>query len=257
MLVFTLKAGTIVLFGTDYMDHITAYIFAAVELYPLVLYMEGNVGIEGVGGNNTEPGGGSNNTEPGDGSKKPEPGKEPRRIRKNLPPTVYSPWMNSHGGRSRSVSTLLDVYGNYTPREQIQIPGQPLREYRYHGHARGKYLFALYPWVDEYNFADPAKNLGPITNLLDKLSQLQDNEPFSLLSEGDKRFLQHAMSVLDTTTYDRWINNPYQRPNFGYISKGSCRAVITTLDNERQRLSTGFSNRNHRGQIISFDNPQE
>jgi len=130
--VFTLKAGTIVLFGTDYIDHITAYIFAAVGLSPLVLYMEGNVGIDGVGSNNTEPGG---------GDKKPEPSS----VKKNLPQIVYGTWVNSHGGRSRSVSRLLDIYGNYTPREEIEIPGQPVRVYHYHGHGRGKYLPALYP----------------------------------------------------------------------------------------------------------------
>lgn len=252
ILVFTLKAGTIVLFGTDYIDHITGYIFAAVGLSPLVLYMEGNIGIGGVGSNNTEPGGGNKKPEPGGGDKKPEP----RGLKKDLPQIVYGNWVNSHGGRSRSVSRLVDLYGNYTPREEIEIPGQPVRVYHYHGHGRGKYIPTLYPWLDKYNFADPAQNIRPITNLLNKLSRLEDNEPLSNLSDAEKRFLQHAISVLDPTTYHTWVDNPYQRPNFGRI--GSSKAVIKTLTDEKQRLgAASFLNRNHGGQNVSFDNPEE
>jgi hypothetical protein len=244
MLVFTVKVGIIVLFGTEYIANITAYIFAAVGVSPLLFYMEGSGG-----------------TVSSQGSSNQEPGNEPLHVNNNNNPEIlYGPWQDSHGGRSRTVSTPLDRHGNYRPKEEIQIEGQPEREFYYYGNNRGRRLHSLPAGAARYNFADPVQNLTPITNLLNKLSGYLFNQPLSQLEDEEQRFLQHAMSVVDPDRYQIWVNNVSNHPNFGRMRKDSSHAIIM-LTGEKKRLenlvrASAFLNRSPGGHNVSFDNPK-
>jgi len=244
ILVFIVKAGIIVLFGTEYIVNITAYIFAAVGLSPLIFYMESDVG--------TVPGQGSSNQEPGNESL--------HGNTNNNPEIIYGPWQDSYGGRSRTVSTLLDRHGNWRPKEEIQIEGQRPREYSYYGNYRGKHIYSIPAGAAKYNFADPVQNLAPITNLLKKLSGYQFHQPLSQLEDEERRFLQHAMSVVDPDRYRMWIHDSSNYPNWGRMKKDSSHAIIM-LTNEKKRLedlvrASAFLNRSPGGHNVSFDNPK-